>query len=130
MSERTELERLQSAVQDMDCLSQGAFSKISALAKLSLAYMETPDGYLHPESIAHALHTIRGIADDIKNCINCSAEEVGFNYRDEDRMRRDAAQRAANDELGRRKHFQLSSAVIESVPNGLIDSAVLGDRHE
>lgn len=94
----TDIRRLQAAVYDMDCLAQGGFSEISAIAKLALAAMETPDGYRHPETIAQALRAIWGKADDIENCINCEAEEVGCNYRDPNTQRRYAAARAVREE--------------------------------
>lgn len=93
-----DLRRLQTAVFDMDCLAQGGFSEISAIAKLALAALETPDGYRHPETIAHALRAIWGKADDTENHINGQAEEVGCNYRDPNADRRSAAQRSARQE--------------------------------
>lgn len=90
-----DIRRLQAAIFDMDCIAQGAFSEISAIAKLALAALETPDGYHHPETIAHALLAIRGKADDTKNCIGCQAEEVGCNYQDPRAGRRMAARRMA-----------------------------------
>jgi hypothetical protein len=72
----------------MDCLSQGGFSKISSLAQLVLMALATPEAYLHPDNIANALKAVRNIADDVQNCISCEAENVGFNYRDDEGSRR------------------------------------------
>ena len=36
------LTQLRSAISDMDCLSQGGFSSIAAIAKLALAALENP----------------------------------------------------------------------------------------
>ncbi len=94
-AEITEIDRLRSTVHDMDFLSQEGFSEISAIAKLALMAMEHPDGYRHPEIIAHALRSISGKAEDIENCINSEAEEVGCHYRDPKIERRYAAHTAA-----------------------------------
>lgn len=88
---------LQGAVHFMDALAQEGFSEISAIAKLALAALETPDGYRDTETIARALRAIWYKADDIENCINHQAEEVGCNYRDPNAERRYAAHRAALD---------------------------------
>lgn len=98
-SECNDIEKLRAAVTDMDCLSQGGFSEIAAIAKLALASLEHPDGYLHSENIAHALRAIWVKADEVENCINYNAEEVGCNYRDPSTARRYAA-RAAAREMG------------------------------
>lgn len=92
-----EVEKLRAAVNFMDCLSQGAFSEISSIAKLALAYMETPDGYRHPDNIAQALRAIWGNADDIQNCINSEAARVGCNYTDDAERRRWEAYRQARE---------------------------------
>ncbi|ATE59099.1 hypothetical protein [Thauera sinica] len=93
------LRRLQAAITDMDGFAQGGLSEISAIAKLALAAMETPDGYRHPEMIAQALSAIWGKAESIENCINTTAEKVGCNYRDPDAERRYAAYRTAFEEV-------------------------------
>lgn len=94
----TDPRQLHAAITDIDCLSQGGFSEISAIAKLTLAALETPDGYHFSENVALALRAIWGKADDIENCINCRAEEVGCNYQDPARERRFAAHREASEE--------------------------------
>lgn len=86
--------QLRNAVNMMDCLSNGGFSEISAIANLALAWLETPRGQMHIEVIADALSAIRDRADDIQNCIGCEAESVGCSYVDTHRARRYAAQRA------------------------------------
>ncbi|MEF8755080.1 MAG: hypothetical protein V5B60_14320 [Accumulibacter sp.] len=91
-----DLVRLQAAVLDMDSLSQEGFSAISAIAKLALAAMEGPSASRDHEAIAGALRAIWGKADDIENCINSRAEEVGCNYRDPNTERRYAVHRAAS----------------------------------
>jgi len=90
-------DQLRNAVEFMDSLSQNGFSEISAIAKLALAWLETPDGHRHLDVIAHALSTIWGKADDIQNCINSQAEEVGCHYVDDAERRRWDAQRAARE---------------------------------
>lgn len=91
--------QLQAAITDIDSMSQCGFSEISAIAKLALATLETPDGYRFHENIALALRAIWGKADDIENCINYRAEQVGCNYSDPARERRYAAAREAHKEF-------------------------------
>lgn len=93
-----ELQELRNAVSLIDCLSQGGFSQISSIAKLALSRLETPGGYQHIDDIANALESIWVKADDIQNCINCEAEQVGCNYIDEAERRRWNAQRLAREE--------------------------------
>lgn len=87
-----EISRLQSAITDMDALSQEGFSEIAAIARLTLRAMEAPSTTTRDnEDIAQALRTIWGKADDIQNCINCEAENVGCNWMSEASKRRWAA---------------------------------------
>lgn len=79
----SDITRLQAAITDMDCLAQSGFSEISAIAKLALAALETPDSYTNLEIIAQALRAIWVKADDIENCVNFAAEQVGCNYKDQ-----------------------------------------------
>lgn len=80
--------QLRDAIELMDSLSESGFSEIASIAKMALAYLETPNVALHVEDIANALSAIQGKAEDIKNCINYQAEEVGCNYVDEAKIRR------------------------------------------
>ena len=80
--------QLRDAIESMDSLSESGFSEIASIAKMALAYLETPNVALHVEDIANALSAIQGKAEDIKNCINYQAEEVGCNYVDEAKIRR------------------------------------------
>lgn len=77
------IEDFKSAVLDMDAMSQSGFSKISTIARLVLAALQTPVDVRRQEDVANALSVIREIADDMENCINCRAEEVGANYIDD-----------------------------------------------
>lgn len=90
-----EVQGLRNTVELMDCLSQGGFSEIAAVASLALKSLETPEGYRHLDDIIHALGAIRAKADDIRNCINCEAEQVGCSYVDDAVRRRRGAQRVA-----------------------------------
>ena len=90
-------DKLCNAVESMDGLSQDGFSEIAAIAKLALAWLEKPDAYRHMDVTANALSAIWGKAEDIQNCINSQAEEVGCNYVDDAQSRRWAAQRAARE---------------------------------
>lgn len=89
-----EVQKLRNAVEYMDCLSQGGFSEIASIAKLALFSLETPDGYQHLDNIANALKAIWSKADDIQNCINSEAEQVGCNYADDNQRRRRDARHA------------------------------------
>ena len=62
--------------------------KTTKSPKLALLSLEQPRGYLHIENIAIALKAIWSKADDIKNCINCEAESVGYHYIDDAQRRR------------------------------------------
>ncbi|PHV11505.1 hypothetical protein [Chitinimonas sp. BJB300] len=90
-----EIHQLRNAVKSMDRLSQDGLSEMTAIARLALAWLETPDSYQHMDNIAYALQMIWGKADDIQNSINAQAEEVGCHYVDDARHRRWNAQRAA-----------------------------------
>ena len=87
--------KLRAAIIDMDALSQSGFSEISAVARLALLSFENPESYQHPELVIQALRSIWGKADDIENCINGRAEEVGCNYIDLNDRRRSEALYAA-----------------------------------
>lgn len=80
--------QLRDAIELMDSLSESGFSEIASIAKMALAYLEAPNVGLRIEDIANALSAIRGKAEDIKNCINYQAEEVGCNYVNEAQLRR------------------------------------------
>lgn len=89
-----DIKKFKSAVIDMDALSQSGFSKISSIARLALAALEGPRRPREDEDFANVLTAIWSIADDIENCINSRAEEVGANYIDDSlRNRRAAASR-------------------------------------
>jgi hypothetical protein len=82
----------------MDYLSQCGFDEIRAIAKLALIALECPNAYKDPEHIAQAFIVILGRADDFMNAINCEAESVGSNYKDERGRARSAAWLAYQDE--------------------------------
>lgn len=86
-----DIQTFKSVILDMDSMSQGGFSKISSIARLALAALETPGPARRDEDIANALTAIWHIADDVENCINCRAEDVGSNYIDNKLSRRRAA---------------------------------------
>lgn len=88
-----DINRLRSVITDMDALSQSGFSNISAMAKLAIHWLESPDKSKHTEVVAQALKMIWYRADDIENCINSEAENVGCNWQDPDDARRRSAQR-------------------------------------
>ncbi len=87
-SASADIKQLRSTVEFINCLSQGGFSEINAIAKLALAYLERPECYRNPEVIALALSAIWGTAESIENSINSEAERIGCNFTDEARARR------------------------------------------
>ncbi|UJO99392.1 MAG: hypothetical protein LZF64_09260 [Nitrosomonas sp.] len=50
--------------------------------------LRTPSGYRHIDDIATALEAIVYKAQDIQDCVNSQAENVGCNYIDEDERKR------------------------------------------
>jgi len=117
-----EVQKLRNAVEFMDCLSQDGFSEIASIARIALSSLETPNGYRNLDNIANALKAILGKADDIQNCINGEAEQVGCNYTDDARRRRWDALRQAR-EAGVRPEQGYAEHVLRDVPG---QDAVLG----
>ena len=79
---------LKGTITTIDCLASEALSEIASIAKIALAYMETPVAYRFPEDIANALSAIKGKAEILECDINGAAEEVGCNYTKEPMQRR------------------------------------------
>lgn len=75
---------LQNAIQTMDALSQEGFDQIIAISSLILKSLEVPRNDL--EDIAYSIMAIRGKAQDIMNCINGEAENVGCHHSDHESM--------------------------------------------
>ncbi|MCL2012420.1 MAG: hypothetical protein FWG75_06515 [Cystobacterineae bacterium] len=84
----TDVKKLQDTVESMDNLSQDGFSEIEAIAMLAEQWLESPDSHKHLNIVSTALRAIWGKAQDIQNCINSEAENVGCHYVPEDRERR------------------------------------------
>ncbi|RQO68248.1 hypothetical protein DBR44_16370 [Aquitalea sp. FJL05] len=68
---------LRHAVELMDCLSQEGFGQIAAIARCAEVYLGHGPEALQRETVATVLRAICGKADDIQNCINVQADEVG-----------------------------------------------------
>ncbi|NWK80325.1 hypothetical protein [Aquitalea sp. LB_tupeE] len=68
---------LRHAVEAMDCLSQEGFSQISAMARCAEVFLGQATEPLHRDIVGTVLRAIQGRADDIQNCINVQAVEVG-----------------------------------------------------
>jgi len=68
---------LRHAVELMDCLSQEGFGQIAAMARCAEAFVDQSLTTPQPETLRQVLRAIRGKADDIQNCINVQADEVG-----------------------------------------------------
>ncbi|WP_446811059.1 hypothetical protein ACH50O_05690 [Methylomonas sp. 2BW1-5-20] len=77
-----DIDRLKQTVKDMDCMSQEAVERISAITGLLLLAMESPGFYGRPYDLHHALRQINAIADGLQNDINVMAEDVGCNFID------------------------------------------------
>jgi len=92
------IEEFKSAVYEMDYLSQCGFTEISAVAKLALIALESPNAYQNPKHIAQAFVVILGRANDLMNAINCEAENVECAYIDKRERAWADAWRAFNDE--------------------------------
>ena len=91
----TEVDELRAAIDLMDNLSQDGLSEITAIAKLALLGLESPESYRHLDNIAHALKAIWSKANDTQDSINGEAERVGCNHVDKAERRRWDAQRIA-----------------------------------
>lgn len=80
---KKDLNSLCAAVRDMDCFAQQALGEIVSIARLSLAWLETPDGQRNTETIADALNTIWFRAQNAAECIGLEADDVGCAHHDE-----------------------------------------------
>lgn len=87
-SQSADIQKLEATITDMHALSEQGFNQIRGIALSALAYMQTPDGYRHPETIAQTLEAIWQIADNIRDCIGNHASEAGFAYTDTDNEQR------------------------------------------
>jgi hypothetical protein len=87
---------LETAVQDMDGISQNTFSEIAAIAQLSIAYLENPAIPFCQENLAQAFSIIWNACEIGQGCINVEAERVGCNYVDGGVERRLSAMAARN----------------------------------
>lgn len=75
--ENPEIKDLKWAITQIDELSTDGFSAIAAIAKMALAWMETPRGYNDTEVIAAALKSIWEKADTTESSISYEADQVG-----------------------------------------------------
>lgn len=87
-----EIQKLRDTVRFMDNLSQNGFSEITAIARLALASLETPEGHHNLQCIVYAFRLISEKAQDVEGAINSMAEEVGCNYKDDALLRSYKAQ--------------------------------------
>lgn len=89
-----DLEAVKEATRMMDELAQDGFGRIKGLAKLALLSLETPEGHRDVSALVAALTTIGMIAEDMENCINSEAGDVGCSHDDAGWRRRADARRA------------------------------------
>jgi hypothetical protein len=85
---KKDLNSLCSAVRDMDCFAQQALGEIVSLARLSLAWLETPEGQSNTETIAAALNSIWFRAQNAAECIGLEADGVDCAFIDEAQVKR------------------------------------------
>jgi hypothetical protein len=82
-SESEVLKKMQSAVELMDCRSQESLGDIESIALIAAASLDN----LHPnqarEHVGRALRAIAHKAMETMNEINCDAERVGCNYKED-----------------------------------------------
>lgn len=91
------VQRLRDTIKDMDAVSQDGFSRIEALARITLMALETPDAYRFTELIAQTLETIATVAQTSMDAVNSGAEGVGCNWVMQAEQRRMAAHRVARE---------------------------------
>lgn len=85
---KSDINALRAAVTDMDCLAQAALNEIASIARMSLAWLETPDGQRSTETIADALNNIWYRAQNAAENIGFEAERVGCAFEDEAQIKR------------------------------------------
>jgi hypothetical protein len=98
--ENPEIKGLKRAITQIDELSTNGFSEIAAVAKMALAWMETPRGYNDTEVLAAALKTIWEKADTTENSISYEADQVGCATDHDGLKRRLGAKRLHRETLG------------------------------
>ncbi len=94
-----DISSLRFAIRNMDLTSQSAFSEIASIAKLSLAWLEIPDGYRDLSVVADALNAIWYKAESAQESISVEAEAVSCEYIDQARIRRARAAEQAQNEV-------------------------------
>ncbi|MGN6831092.1 hypothetical protein [Paucibacter sp. M5-1] len=93
----SQLEKMRSALNEIDTMSTRSFGGIRAMATCALAYMKTPDAYRHPDVLAQIFGSIQAITDDAENFINATAGEFGCDHKDKDWFARMDARELARD---------------------------------
>ncbi|WP_051916926.1 MULTISPECIES: hypothetical protein [unclassified Serratia (in: enterobacteria)] len=83
-----DLNRLRTAITDMDALSKRAFLEIAAAADLLLHWMESPESYQRMSVIADTLTLISYRAQETAESIEQEAASVGCGYFDPGSQRR------------------------------------------
>lgn len=78
-----QIEKLQQAITNMDSLSQDGFSEIAAIARITIKALEGGACVRPIEDVIKILDIIWAKANDIENCINGEAEDVGCHYMSE-----------------------------------------------
>ena len=86
---------LSAAVEDIDALSQEAFTEIAALARLAVRAIKSGDHDAITDAVI-ALQAIQTRARDGENDINALAEQVGCNYKNPSRRVRPVSLEAVN----------------------------------
>lgn len=81
-------QQLRLAVEEITGYAHQAFDEIAGVARLALLAMETPNGQLNTEPLAHAFSVIRSLAQDMQNTIDYTAEAIDCGYTDHMALRR------------------------------------------
>lgn len=80
--DKSDMNVIRAAVTDMDCVAGAAFEEIASIARMSLCWLESPDGQRDLEAIASVFNGIVFIAQNAREIIGLEAERVGCAYRD------------------------------------------------
>lgn len=83
---------LRGALTDVDAMVGNYCDQIASIASLTLARLETPEGYKHLTDLANILTSVRHLAYVTQEYAHNEADSFGCGYVDEAAERRDAAQ--------------------------------------
>lgn len=85
---QTSTQQLRLTIEEITDYANQVLAEIASVARLALLAMETPACQRNTEPLAHAFSVVAGLAADMQNTINCTAEEIGCGVTDEAMLRR------------------------------------------